>query len=150
MRFWYLSYGPCRDKACHRGFRQSETQTSLLSYRDLPEKWTSTCSKFRYNTFQKANNKVADQSAHMRMLVCAFIVRKPWRQVFSWRGLSYSEGTDAISKYFYTRFFFRKIGYITFVPKLVRYPYVCPSVTFLVIVSSPKQLDEATSIFAGV
>ena len=28
-------------------------------------------SKFRYDTFQKSNNKVADQSALMRRLVCA-------------------------------------------------------------------------------
>ena len=45
------------------------------------------CSKFRYennDTFQKANNKDADQSAQMCRLVCAFVVRKPQRQV-SWR-----------------------------------------------------------------
>ena len=27
-------YGPCCEKPCLRGFRQSEIQTSLLSYRD--------------------------------------------------------------------------------------------------------------------
>ena len=32
------------------------------------------------------NNKGADQSARMRRLVCAFVVRKPRRQVFSRRG----------------------------------------------------------------
>ena len=55
-------------------------------------------------------------------------------------------------KSFYTRFFVRKIGYINFIPKSVRRPSVCPSVrlsvrpsvTFLVIVSSPKPLDVAT------
>ena len=35
------------------------------------------CSKFGYDTFQKANNKGADQTARMRRLVCAFVVRKP-------------------------------------------------------------------------
>ena len=30
----YRSYGPRREKTCLRGFRQSEIQTSLLSYRD--------------------------------------------------------------------------------------------------------------------
>ena len=32
----YLSktYGTCREKTCLRGFRQSETQTSPISYRD--------------------------------------------------------------------------------------------------------------------
>ena len=29
-----LTYGPRREKTCLRGFRKSETQTSLLSYRD--------------------------------------------------------------------------------------------------------------------
>ena len=35
------------------------------------------CSKSLYDTFQKANNKCADQSVRMRRLVCAFVVRKP-------------------------------------------------------------------------
>ena len=52
---------------------------------------------------------------------------------------------------YYTRFFVRKIGYINFVPKSVRRPSVSasvrPSVTFLVIVSSPKPLDVAASNF---
>ena len=49
---------------------------------------------------------------------------------------------------FYTRFFLRKIGYFKFRTK-VGPSSVCtsfrPSVTFLVIVSYPKPLDEATS-----
>ena len=56
---------------------------------------------------------------------------------------------------YYTSFFVRKIGYINFVPKSVRRQSICPSicasvrpsVTFLVIVSSPKPLDVATSNF---
>ena len=55
----------------------------------------------------------------------------------------------------YTRFFVGKIGYINFVPKSIRRPSVRPSVrpsdrpsvTFLVIASSPKPLDVATSNF---
>ena len=35
------------------------------------------CTKFRYDTFQYANNKGADQSKQMRRLVCTFVVRKP-------------------------------------------------------------------------
>ena len=35
------------------------------------------CSKIISGTFQKANNKSADQTARMRRLVCAFVVRKP-------------------------------------------------------------------------
>ena len=70
------SIGPRREKTCLRGFRQSEIQTSLLSYRDQLENGNFACSKFRYDTFQKANNKDADQTARMRRLVCAFVVRK--------------------------------------------------------------------------
>ena len=48
-------------------------------------------------------------------------------------------------------FFFRIKGYINFVSKSVRRPSVCPcvcpSVTFLVNVSSPKPLEVATSNF---
>ena len=35
------------------------------------------CSKFRYDTFQKVNNKGADQTAGMRRLVCPFVFGKP-------------------------------------------------------------------------
>ena len=40
------------------------------------------CRKFRYDTFQKANNKGADGTARMRRQVCAFVVRKHRRR--SW------------------------------------------------------------------
>ena len=58
---------------------------------------------------------------------------------------------------FIPAFFFRKKGYINFVPKSVRRPSVrasvrpcvCASVTFLVIVSPPKPLEVATSNFVG-
>ena len=59
----YLWNGPFREKTCLWGFCQSEIQTGLLSYRDLLENWSFTCSKVRYGTFQKANNKGADQTA---------------------------------------------------------------------------------------
>ena len=39
--------------------------------------FSTTRCKFTYNTFQKANNKGADQTARMRKLVCACVVRKP-------------------------------------------------------------------------
>ena len=45
-------------------------------------------------------------------------------------------------------FFFRKKGFIKFVPKSCL--CICPPVTFLVIVSSPKPVDVLTSNFAGV
>ena len=49
---------------------------------------------------------------------------------------------------FIPSFFFRKEGYINFVPKSVRRPSVRPSVRFLVNVS-PKPLEEATSNFVA-
>ena len=69
--------GPRRDKTCLQGFRQSETKTGLLSYRDYIENRNFACSKLRYVTFQNANNRGADQTAWMRRLVCTFVVRKP-------------------------------------------------------------------------
>ena len=39
-----------------------------------------------YYTFQIANNKDTEQTAWMHRLVCAFVVCKPQRQIFSRRG----------------------------------------------------------------
>ena len=44
------------------------------------------CSKFRYDTFQKVNNKDADQTVRRSRLVCAFVVSKHRRHVFLCRG----------------------------------------------------------------
>ena len=70
-------------KPVSMGFWQSKFQNSLLSYRDYVENWNFSCSKFTYGTFQKANNKSADQTAQMRRLVCACVVRKPPEDRFS-------------------------------------------------------------------
>ena len=70
------SIGRRREKTCLRGFRLSEFQTSLLSYRDKLVNWNFACSKFTYGAFQKANNKGAEQTARMRRLVCDYAVRK--------------------------------------------------------------------------
>ena len=43
---------------CLRGFRSSETQTSLLSYQDLLKYWNVTCIKFGYYTFQKTLSRL--------------------------------------------------------------------------------------------
>ena len=71
------AFGPRREKICLRGVGQSEFQTTLLSYRDKLENSDFTRSKFTNDNFQKANNKGADQTARMRRLVCACVVRKP-------------------------------------------------------------------------
>ena len=39
--------------------------------------WNFACSQFTYNIFHKANNKGTDQTARMRRLVCACVVRNP-------------------------------------------------------------------------
>ena len=58
------------EKTCLSGVRQSEFQTSLLSYRDYLENWNFTRSKFTYETFQKANNKGTDQTAQAGLRMC--------------------------------------------------------------------------------
>ena len=70
------TYGSSRAKTCLRGFRKGKLKTSLLSYKDWLEIWNFARSEPRYNSFQYANNKGADQTARMRRLVCAFVVRK--------------------------------------------------------------------------
>ena len=64
------TYGPCREKTCLWGFRQSQIQTSLLSYRDELENGNLTCSKFTYGTFVKANYKGTDQTAQAGLGLC--------------------------------------------------------------------------------
>ena len=61
-----------------------------------------------------------------------------------WKGISilWFTGTTTL---LIPSFFFRKKGYINFVPKPVR----CQSLTFLVNVSLPKLLDIAASNFAA-
>ena len=76
-------YWPRHEKTCLRGIQQNKFQTSLLSYTDYLENWNITCSKCINATFRKANNKGADQTARMRRLVCACVVRKPPKTVFS-------------------------------------------------------------------
>ena len=55
---------------CLPGFRQSDTQTSLLSFKDKLENWNFACSKFRYNSFQNVNKKGDDQSAQADLHFC--------------------------------------------------------------------------------
>ena len=83
-----LTYEPCHEKTCLRDFQPGKTQTGLLSYRDqLVFKFSFfVFSKYRYYTIQVANNKGADQTAEMRRLICAFVVRICHKQVFSWCG----------------------------------------------------------------
>ena len=47
-----VQFAPRRAKTCLQGFRQSETQTSLLSYRDSQENRNFGRSKSRYDTFK--------------------------------------------------------------------------------------------------
>ena len=71
------AYGPLRDKTRIRVLPLSETQTSPTSYWEQPEYRNLACSKLRYQSFYKLNNKGADQSARIRRPVCALVARKP-------------------------------------------------------------------------
>ena len=62
------------DRTCLWASDKAKSRTSLLSYRDYLENCDFACSKFTYDTFQKANNYGADQSVQMRRLVCAIVV----------------------------------------------------------------------------
>ena len=68
-----------RYKTCLQVFRKSETQTRLLSYWDKLDICNFACSKFRYDTLYKANNKGADQPGPL-------LFTNPRRHVFSSRG----------------------------------------------------------------
>ena len=52
-----------------------------------------------YDTFQKANNKGADQTARMRRLVCACVVRKHPKTGFLMLGPNYRTDTVPIVLY---------------------------------------------------
>ena len=80
------THEPHHEKTCLWGFRPGKTQTGLLGFRSLLVSWNFGFSKYRYYTFQAANNKGADQTAQMRRLICAFLVRIGQKQVFSWWG----------------------------------------------------------------
>ena len=67
---------PWREKTCLLGFRQSESQTSLLSLTGSKK------IESRYD-FQKANNKVADETTRMRRLICGYVVTNHQGQFFS-------------------------------------------------------------------
>ena len=54
-----------------------EFQTSLLNYRDKLENRNLTCIKFTHNTFEKAINKGADQTARVCRVVWECAVCKP-------------------------------------------------------------------------
>ena len=53
--------GPRREKTCLWGLRQSETKTSLHSYRDQLENRNFVCIKLRYGAFQTAKTKVLNR-----------------------------------------------------------------------------------------
>ena len=70
-----VSLEPSREKVCLRGFRPGKTQSSLLSYRDQPEILKFQIYKLEVSFCLGSNNKSADQTARMRKLICAFVVR---------------------------------------------------------------------------
>ena len=76
-----------REKTCLRAFWQRKTHPHSSQLQWLDRRWNLTCSKFyKYDTFQRANKKGADQTARVRRLVCAYVVRTSWIQVSLRRG----------------------------------------------------------------
>ena len=77
----------CIRPQCYKpGLQVSGQVITLLTKRDYLEYCNFSCSKFRYDTFQVANNKGVDRTAQMHMLVCVVIVREPQGQVLSRQG----------------------------------------------------------------
>ena len=66
---YIVNWASTQENLTFRGFCESDTQISLLSFKDHLENCNFNCSKLRYVMFQKGNNKGSDQSAQMRRLV---------------------------------------------------------------------------------
>ena len=75
MNWQYAIWASSRE-SLSSGFPKKRVSNQSPQLQRLVESWTFT-SKFTYDTFQKANNEGADQTARMRRLVCACVVRKP-------------------------------------------------------------------------
>ena len=74
--------GPRPEKTRSLGFPTKRDSNQSPQLQRLGKNWNFTCSKFTYDTFQKANNKGADQTAQMRWLVCIYVVCKPRKTDF--------------------------------------------------------------------
>ena len=85
--------GPRSNKTCLQGFQQSETQTSLLSYRDHVENWNFTCSNFLHMILYQMRITKALSDCADAMLVCACVVRKPPKTWFLASGSNYVHTT---------------------------------------------------------
>ena len=82
-----MTYAPRREKTCLRGFRQSKTQTVLLSYRDLLENWNFAHSKSRYDTFKPRITKMLIRLCGCTGWSAPVLFTNPRIQVYSRRGL---------------------------------------------------------------
>ena len=65
------------------GFQTKRVLNQSLRLNRLARNGNFPRSKCRYDSSKKADNKVADETARMRRLVCAFIVTNHLRQVFA-------------------------------------------------------------------
>ena len=64
------------------GFPSKRVSNRTPQLQRLARKLIFSCSQVKYGTFQKANNKGADQTARMYRLVCACVVCKPTKTGF--------------------------------------------------------------------
>ena len=73
-------------KTCLQGFRQSEIQTSLLSYGDRLENWNFALNKFRYNISNKGITKALTRLRRYAGWSAPLLFSNYQRQVFSRHG----------------------------------------------------------------
>ena len=57
--------------------REREREVRIISKRRIINNRNFAHNKLRYGAVQIANNTGADQTARLRRLVCAFVIRKP-------------------------------------------------------------------------
>ena len=66
------------------GLWPGKIRTGMISYRRRLESWNFGYSNCSYYIIHEANNKGADQTAHMRKLFCILVVCSGDKQDFSW------------------------------------------------------------------
>ena len=77
-----LAQGPQRSDACEARTRDPSVSIKHSTTEPLRSLKVNKFF-FRYDSYQKADNKVADETALMHRLICALIVTNHQRQVFS-------------------------------------------------------------------
>ena len=80
-------FEPYHEKTCLQGVRPGRIQTGLLSHRSSLESWNLGYNNYRSYIICSANNKGADQTGRMCMLMCTFVIRI-WHKKVHWTSKS--------------------------------------------------------------